>query len=334
MSNFFIVCSEIGKDKGGIQNWMFFIKLLIEKQGNNVSVFSYKNYQVLEFKKVLSADFFLLSTFKMLVFVFPLIFFAKKKFFIFVHGNEVLDSGFMLKFFLKRILFKKNIFFVANSKAISELFFNNFNRKIDFVQPPFIDVSNSKCSSKIMSSSAVRFLTISRLVERKNIQSVIIALSRLRESGLSFFYSVAGDGPELSNLKSLVDQLGLQDNVEFLGRVSEEKKDTLYSSSDFFLLPSIFNHQTGSIEGYGIVFIEANSYGLPVLSGNTGGMIEAVVDGKTGFHSDGSVNDIMSKINALLSADFNRDEIFNHALKHDYIHQDAFLAFLEKRMNE
>jgi phosphatidylinositol alpha-1,6-mannosyltransferase len=185
-----------------------------------------------------------------------------------------------------------------------------------------------------MSSSAVRFLTISRLVERKNIQSVIIALSRLRESGLSFFYSVAGDGPELSNLKSLVDQLGLQDNVEFLGRVSEEKKDTLYSSSDFFLLPSIFNHQTGSIEGYGIVFIEANSYGLPVLSGNTGGMIEAVVDGKTGFHSDGSVNDIMSKINALLSADFNRDEIFNHALKHDYIHQDAFLAFLEKRMNE
>jgi len=82
-----------------------------------------------------------------------------------------------------------------------------------------------------------------------------------------------------------------------------------------------------SIEGYGIVFIEANSYGVPVISGNTGGMKEAVINSVTGYHCNGTVLDIVDKILLAIETPFNINLIYKHALKHDYRNQLDFYIF-------
>jgi len=148
---------------------------------------------------------------------------------------------------------------------------------------------------------------------------------------MRFQYVIAGKGPERSRLETVIERLGLTKEVSFGGAVSEEEKSELYKESDFFLLPSVFDEEDGSIEGYGIVFIEAYAYGLPVLSGNTGGMVEAVVDGVTGYHCDGSIEDIADKIKKITEAPFDVSAIQSHAQKHDLRRQECFISFLNER---
>jgi phosphatidylinositol alpha-1,6-mannosyltransferase len=176
------------------------------------------------------------------------------------------------------------------------------------------------------------FFTISRIVKRKNIKNVIKAFYLLKKEGVNFVYYIAGKGNETEEIKKTIVELNLSDQIFFLGKVSEDKKDELYNKSSYFLLPSVYDKDDGSVEGYGIVFIEANSYGLPVLSGDTGGMVEAVNEYKTGLYTDGSVNDIYIKIKELLTIDFNKSEIKKHANEHNYLRQQKFIAFINSKL--
>jgi phosphatidylinositol alpha-1,6-mannosyltransferase len=333
MKNIFLITPEIEKDKGGIQNWMYYTTQLL-KQLYNVSIFAYKEdkYNKL-IKNYFKSDIFILATWKMSVFILPLLIITKKKVFIFVHGNEILNLNLLSKNIFIYLTKRKNTYYIANSFAVSNLFFKITQRKIDFVQYPFMDIDKNLDAQTIKPKKNV-FFTITRLVKRKNIKNVIYALDKLKKEKISFSYNIAGIGSETKNLVKLVSSLGLKKEIKFLGKISEEKKNHFYKNTDFFLLPSIFDELDGSIEGYGIVFIEANSYGVPVLSGNTGGMVEAVIDGKTGLHCDGSILDIYNKIKILINMDFNKRHLYDHAIKHSYLEQKKFLNFLNVKINE
>ena len=69
--------------------------------------------------------------------------------------------------------------------------------------------------------------------------------------------------------------------VIFEGDCTDEKLSELYSSSDIFVLTSM--PLTNSVEGFGFVYLDASSHGLPVIANRTGGVEEAVIDGKTGL---------------------------------------------------
>jgi glycosyltransferase involved in cell wall biosynthesis len=82
---------------------------------------------------------------------------------------------------------------------------------------------------------------------------------------------VAGAGPERKQLEKLRSKLGLQQKVEFLGRVSEECKSELFAACKFFVMPS-------KQEAYGIAAAEAMSYGKTLVCSNVGGLPEVVGD--------------------------------------------------------
>lgn len=324
-----IVTSEFGREKGGIQNWMFYVHKLLGLHNFDIDVYAYKEDNPFrKFKQLLQSQIYLLATWKMSLFIIPVLLLKQKTVFIFIHGNDILNLNRFQSFWLNYLCRQSRIYFIANSQAVAQIFTQITNREIDLVQYPFMEILENPPEAKAHTTPV--FLTISRLVKRKNIHHVLLALKKLKNEGLQFQYYIAGKGREKETLINLVETLSLSQEVQVLGAISEKEKSELYVSSDYFLLPSVYDRTDGSIEGYGIVFIEANAYGLPVLSGNTGGMTEAVKDALTGYQCDGTVEDIAEKIRTMLATPFDSSDLYAHALKHDYLKQKEFLHFIEK----
>ena len=332
MESIFLITPEIDPEKGGIQNWMYYLEKLFKNKNYKFEHYAYKEDN---FFKILISYFnnvYFLANWKMSLFLLPILLFTKRKIFVFVHGNDILALNKLEKFLFKFLIKRKNTFFIANSEAIGDLFTDISKRKIDYVQHPFMEIKGDIKFSKENKENI--FFTLTRLVKRKNIGNVLRALRELKNDGIQFKYYIGGSGQEYDNLKKLIIKLGLDDDVFLLGHIGEEEKKHYFQKANYFLLPSIFDEKDGSLEGYGIVFIEANAYGIPVLSGNTGGMPEAVINKITGIHCDGTVEDIYEKLKILINMRFDRKIILHHAQKHDYLNQSDFMNFVEKKIYE
>ena len=129
-------------------------------------------------------------------------------------------------------------------------------------------------------------LSVGRLIERKGHDRVLRALPRMIQSFPEVFYAIVGIGPYERNLREEVRRLKLEDHVRFFGRVPEEELNWLYNACDLFVMPSREIADGGHIEGFGIVYLEANACAKPVIGGRSGGVVEAVRDGETGFLVD------------------------------------------------
>ena len=134
-----------------------------------------------------------------------------------------------------------------------------------------------------------RLLTVTRLDDAyriKNVHGVIAALGHLKER-YDFRYTIVSGtvvGSYRQELEEQVIQLGLQDRVFFTGRLSDEALSECYQATDLFVLASYA--EPGNFEGFGIVFLEANANGVPVLTTRSGGMTDYVVDGQNGLYAD------------------------------------------------
>ena len=116
-----------------------------------------------------------------------------------------------------------------------------------------------------------------------------------KDPSLKIKYYLIGEGQETRNLKELVSNLHLQDSVVFVGACDYDTRNRYYKLSDVFIMPSIA--QKNSIEGFGIVFLEANFYKLPTIGSFSGGVVEAIIDKKTGFLvKPDDLNDLVEKI--------------------------------------
>lgn len=131
--------------------------------------------------------------------------------------------------------------------------------------------------------STPTLLTLSRLVPRKGIDTVLRTLPALLQIFPTLHYKIGGQGPDRERLQALATALGVADAVEFLGFVPDEKLPALYRNATIFVMPSREEQDVGSVEGFGIVFLEANASGIPVVASNSGGIVEAVKDGETGL---------------------------------------------------
>ncbi len=113
----------------------------------------------------------------------------------------------------------------------------------------------------------IRMITVSRLIERKGIQHVLEAISRMGEQNIELL--IVGTGSYETHLKELCGKLGLDGKVTFHGFCLRSRLPELYRRSDLFILPSM-------AESFGIVFAEAMACGLPVIGGRTGGVVDLV----------------------------------------------------------
>ena len=122
-------------------------------------------------------------------------------------------------------------------------------------------------------------LSVSRLVMSKGIHRVIEAMPRIILEVPGTQYVILGDGPYRDHLRQLAYASPARDNITFLGALTDEEKFECYANCDVFVLPS-------EVEGFGIVFLEANAFGKPVVAGRIGGVPEAVEHEQTGLLVD------------------------------------------------
>jgi N-acetyl-alpha-D-glucosaminyl L-malate synthase BshA len=126
----------------------------------------------------------------------------------------------------------------------------------------------------------------------KRVEDVVKTFAKIAEK-MPAKLLLVGDGPEVSRVSKLVNKLGLNKRVLFLGR--QENLEELYSISDLMLLLS-------EKESFGLVLLEAMACGVPCIGTNVGGIPEVIEEGKTGFICDlGDIEEIAAKAIYLLS---------------------------------
>lgn len=128
---------------------------------------------------------------------------------------------------------------------------------------------------------------VSRLVERKGQDQLIRALPELRRRVPGTRLLVVGGGPHRDALEQLAEHVGVADHVTFAGVVPGEELPAYFAAGDVFAMPCRERHRGLEVEAFGIVFIQAQAVGLPVVAGNIGGVPDALRDGDTGVLVDG-----------------------------------------------
>jgi phosphatidylinositol alpha-1,6-mannosyltransferase len=126
-------------------------------------------------------------------------------------------------------------------------------------------------------------LTVGRLNERKGHDTVIQAMPAILSEVPDAVYLIVGDGLERENLQTLTQQMGVEKAVIFAGEVGDEDLPAYYQLATIFTMISRQPPGSHEVEGFGIVYLEANACGLPVVAGRSGGVPDAVIDGETGF---------------------------------------------------
>jgi phosphatidylinositol alpha-1,6-mannosyltransferase len=130
-------------------------------------------------------------------------------------------------------------------------------------------------------------LTVARLVDRYKGHDVLArALVDVRRVVRDVQWVVIGEGPLRGELEALVASLGVADAVRFLGAVGDGERDEWLRRASVFAMPSRLPGPGRAGEGFGIAFLEAAAYGLPVVAGNVAGALDSVADGTTGLLVD------------------------------------------------
>lgn len=136
-----------------------------------------------------------------------------------------------------------------------------------------------------------RLLTVGHLSLRKGQHRVIKALPSLIKLWPTIHYHIVGLPNNQTYLEELADQLKVKQHITFHGRVAEHRDlSTYYQQADIFMLLSE-NQPDGDVEGFGIVALEANAYGVPVVGAKYCGVEEAVEHLKSGYLVDGNDSD-------------------------------------------
>lgn len=241
-------------------------------------------------------------------------FFRKKPTITIVHGEEinrlksikgksVLNSS--VVYFKKKIIWttlKKTDLIICNSNFSKNLLLNGAldQSKIKVVHPgtdPERFYPADKDMSLVKSFGLFNkfvLLTTGRLTPRKGQDMVIMALPEIKKTIPNVAYLVVGNGEYLETLKALTVKFGVEDSVIFCNSVSDEMLPKMYNLCDLFLMPNR-TLDTNDAEGFGIVFLEANSCGKPVIGGNSGGVPDAIVNGVTGVIISADLPENISK---------------------------------------
>jgi len=176
--------------------------------------------------------------------------------------------------------------------------------KITVINPGVNPIENLNKKSvqqveSLLRIKSPRLITVSRLDKRKNHEKVIMALRNLKQVYPNIVYICIGGGEEEENIKKLVKELKLESQVMFFKEISFNLKNALLASSDIFVMPSIIHKK--SIEGFGIVYLEAAQYGVPSLGGKDGGASDAIKHEHTGLICDGNnLDEVYSSLNHMI----------------------------------
>ncbi len=126
--------------------------------------------------------------------------------------------------------------------------------------------------------------TVSRIHHYKAHDTVLHAIASLApDERAQLIYLVVGEGPYEQELRKLAVELEVESHIRWLGFVSDEDLPQVYCASDLFVLCTRDAPEERAVEGFGLVFLEAQSCGTPVVGTRSGGIPAAIRDGKGGW---------------------------------------------------
>lgn len=215
----------------------------------------------------------------------------------------------ILQFVLRRA---KKILVISNyTKTITQAFLGAEEGALSMLHPihePPLSVSNEavqRVTERYHLQSKRVLYSVSRLEERKGIDYVIKALPLIWEEFPNAVYIIASIGPYEQQLRALAQDVLHRNNkddtyIQFIGKIDEITRAALFTLCNVYVTPSRVLSNNDA-EGFGIVFLEANAYGKPVVAGDSGGVPDAVVHKETGLLVDPeSISDIAESIQSLL----------------------------------
>lgn len=191
-------------------------------------------------------------------------------------------------------------YFIVNSKETQKRCWKFYRRNSDVIYPPVETPAFARASAGKQNSKRY-YLCVSRLARAKHID---LAIKVCRKLNLPL--KVVGKGKDEEYLKGLSQG---STNIEFLGEISDEELDKVYKSARALIFPS-------EDEEFGIVSVEAQAHGVPVIGLRSGGLPETIVDGKTGIlFDDLTVESLSSAIKKLEKTKINPQDCVKKAQK-------------------
>ena len=184
-------------------------------------------------------------------------------------------------------------FIIANSNFTKELAIkvgidpSKINVIFPGIPKPNIVENVTKIKAeKIFEDSFPKIITVSRLDKRKGHDKILMLIKNLKPKFPKIKYLSIGFGEEENSLLKLSKELNLGKEVTFLKNLDDNLKIALIAEANLFLMPSRIEKK--SVEGFGIAFVEAATYGVASIGGKDGGASDAIAHNKTGLICDGN----------------------------------------------
>lgn len=215
-----------------------------------------------------------------------------RKYFILAHGAEYLPGA---SFFRKKIypIYRRSVLrgaecIIANSHYTAGLVESHSPRLNVCAIPLAIDADTFFPSkNKKADDDILRICSISRLEKFKGHDFILTTVAHLPENYKNKIrIEIGGKGPYKDVLESLSKKLGLQEQVCFLGYVPEDGMNDFYSRNDLFILCTREEQDNCNVEGFGLVFVEAQACGTAVVGTRAGGIPDAIHEGRGGWLID------------------------------------------------
>ena len=205
------------------------------------------------------------------------------------HGTEFLSgtSKFKAKFWLPyyaKFVLKRSKIIIANShytKGLIKLISKSIQCE---ALPLAVNHDFFKPNAGVKENKKLKLCSVSRIQQFKGHDFVLKTLAQLpQELKNKIEWHIAGVGSYLIQLKKMAIDLNLSEQVFFHGFVKDELLPEFYSQADVFILCTREEVKSTSVEGFGLVFLEAQACGVPVIGTNTGGIPDAIEPGNGGW---------------------------------------------------
>jgi glycosyltransferase involved in cell wall biosynthesis len=242
------------------------------------------------------------------------------------HVHDVNSKSKQARFFLK-IIDRKVCRYIAVSEFIKE------DLEASGIPAGKIEVIYNGVNilpwvnKNIASGTGLTVGIVGQVIERKGHVSLLHAISLLTKKRLDITLVIAGDGDAgfTEKLKTLITELNISGKINWRGF----KKDAvdIYTGIDVLVAPTLTE------EPFGLITIEANMFGIPVIASNSGGFKETVINGVSGFLTEaGNSEQLAEKIEYFYN---NRDEIIQMGKKglenvNEYFNREKMISKIDK----
>ncbi len=208
----------------------------------------------------------------------------------YVHGEELNTAATSreLSFLTRRVLRGARVL-IANSANTARILMEQWQvepARLEIIHPG-VDVSafavaerNEEIRRELGWSDRRVMLTVGRLQARKGHARLLAALPAIIERIPDALYAIVGEGEMRSELEQMIAQRNLNHHVQFVGEPCDEKLQHCMQQCDLFVLPNV--QIQGDFEGFGMVLVEAQACGKPVVAGRSGGTSETMRELETG----------------------------------------------------